>query len=460
MEYCTGGELFDYIVKHKRLKEKEACKFYQQIIAGIEYIHKLGISHRDLKPENLLLDNHKNIRIVDFGLSNLFKPGELLKTACGSPCYAAPEMIAGKKYMGNRVDIWSSGVVLYAIVCGYLPFEDPNTGLLYKKILSGEFKVPEFISFECKDLMKNVLNIDPDRRFSIEQIKRSKWFGNYTQELAKGIIVGEDPIPIDEQVLAQLGQHNLNIESARKSIESNTHNQLTTSYYLLLKKQSKFPNTTVFRLYESFESSTRSSRKYLNMTMGYAPQPPRSKPDTYIFRKHRRYRDSTNTDKPESTGGSSSKEAETFVQPRFIEHRDSLHQPLFNVRNLTLSPKYRNPTEAQRPEIGSQSPTIRPISQIKPRSKNPLVKESLLPLRDTMTPMIPRPPSRFTPTIQRQSRGRTHRVKTPNLSEGIEDTLMSVSFRISPRRREDRLNKSMRAEKGRTKKAREFLLKL
>lgn len=105
------------------MQEEEACKFFQEIIAGIEYLHRLRIVHRDLKPENLLIDN-KNIKIVDFGLSNTYKKNELLKTACGSPCYAAPEMIAGKKYESVCVDIWSSGVILFALLCGYLPFED------------------------------------------------------------------------------------------------------------------------------------------------------------------------------------------------------------------------------------------------------------------------------------------------------------------------------------------------
>jgi 5'-AMP-activated protein kinase catalytic alpha subunit len=97
----------------------------QQILSGIEYLHKLGICHRDLKPENLLMDDYNNIKIVDFGLSNMYKDGELLKTACGSPCYAPPEMVAGKKYIGLSADIWSCGVILFAMVCGYLPFEDP-----------------------------------------------------------------------------------------------------------------------------------------------------------------------------------------------------------------------------------------------------------------------------------------------------------------------------------------------
>ena len=136
---------------------------YQQLIAGIEYIHKSGICHRDLKPENLLLDYDKTLKIVDFGLSNMYTPGssEQLKTACGSPCYAAPEMIAGKRYFGSQVDIWSCGVILFAMVCGYLPFEDPDTTIHYKKIMEGRFEIPNWVSEGCSDLINEILNIDP-----------------------------------------------------------------------------------------------------------------------------------------------------------------------------------------------------------------------------------------------------------------------------------------------------------
>ena len=157
MEYASGGELFDYIVKCTRIEEKEACKFFQQIISGVEYIHSLNIVHRDLKPENLLLDHNNNIKIVDFGLSNTFTKDELLKTACGSPCYAAPEMIAGLKYDGDSIDIWSCGVILYALLCGFLPFEDPDTAKLYKKILQGEFQVPSFLKPKAHDLVSKIL---------------------------------------------------------------------------------------------------------------------------------------------------------------------------------------------------------------------------------------------------------------------------------------------------------------
>lgn len=175
MEFVPGGELFDYIVQNTRVKEIEAARFYAQLLSGIEYLHRLRIVHRDLKPENLLLEGRGRIKIVDFGLSNLYKQDELLKTACGSPCYAAPEMIAGKRYSGLQVDIWSSGVILFAMLAGYLPFEDPNTSALYKKILSGDYKFPKYISNEARDLIKNILNTDPTKRFGISEIRNHSW---------------------------------------------------------------------------------------------------------------------------------------------------------------------------------------------------------------------------------------------------------------------------------------------
>ena len=213
MEYADGGELFDYIVARKRLKEAEACRFFQQLISGVEYIHKSGICHRDLKPENLLLDEHKNIKIVDFGLSNMYNYEEkgLLKTACGSPCYAAPEMIAGKKYAGLKSDIWSCGIILFAMVCGHLPFEDPNTNKLYKKILACEYSLPSYLSVGAKDLLKKVLVTDPFRRYSVLAIRNSDWFknglssnnhGNLESHELDGIIVGTDPIPVLPDILS------------------------------------------------------------------------------------------------------------------------------------------------------------------------------------------------------------------------------------------------------------------
>lgn len=199
MEYCNNGELFDYIVQHQRLHEKAAIRIFQQLISGIEYIHKSGVCHRDLKPENLLLDFDKTLKIVDFGLSNVYDPpnGEL-KTACGSPCYAAPEMIAGKKYHGVMTDIWSSGVVLYAMVCGFLPFEDPKTSNLYKKILAGDFKIPKFLSTDCSHFISKILQVDPLNRYGIDEIRAHPWYKQFKDKQPNGLFPGKEVMPLND----------------------------------------------------------------------------------------------------------------------------------------------------------------------------------------------------------------------------------------------------------------------
>ena len=179
MEYCEGGELFNYIVKNQRLNEEEAAFFYYQLINGLEYIHSLGIVHRDLKPENLLLTNEHILKIIDFGLSNYFKKDpnqQLLITPCGSPCYASPEMVAGKKYNGFKIDVWATGIILYAMLCGYLPFEDKNNDDLFKKILECKVKYPKYIGEKPKDLMTKILVNDPDKRIDISDIKNHPFF--------------------------------------------------------------------------------------------------------------------------------------------------------------------------------------------------------------------------------------------------------------------------------------------
>lgn len=238
MEYAAGGELFDYIVSRHRLKEVEACRFFQQLIDGVEYIHRLKIVHRDLKPENLLLDENQNLKIVDFGLSNLYAEGQLLKTACGSPCYAAPEMIAGRSYEAARVDVWSAGVILFALICGYLPFDDNDTQTLYKRILRGEYTIPDFVSPSAADLLRHVLCTDPDRRYTLDQIKSHKWFAThqgYTPS-PKGLLVGLHEVPVDGKIVDHVTALNHDREAVVNALRANKHSPTTTLYYLLLRK--------------------------------------------------------------------------------------------------------------------------------------------------------------------------------------------------------------------------------
>ena len=176
MEYCENGELFHYIVERQRLTEEESSFFFYQLINGLEYIHSENIVHRDLKPENLLLGKNNILKIIDFGLSNFCEVDNFLETPCGSPCYASPEMVSGKKYNGHIIDIWSTGIILFAMMCGYLPFEDQDNDILFKKILKCKIKYPEYLSENVVDLMKKILVREPEKRISLEEIKEHPFY--------------------------------------------------------------------------------------------------------------------------------------------------------------------------------------------------------------------------------------------------------------------------------------------
>ena len=165
MEYCDGGELFNYIVENRILSEEKSAFLYFQLINGLEYIHSLGIVHRDLKPENLLLTKDLVLKISDFGLSNYYNinQNKLLETPCGSPCYASPEMLSGNDYDGFKIDIWATGIILFAMLCGYLPFDHKDNDILFKKILDCKIKYPNILSNEAKDLIKKILVPDPEK---------------------------------------------------------------------------------------------------------------------------------------------------------------------------------------------------------------------------------------------------------------------------------------------------------
>ncbi|XP_067127380.1 serine/threonine-protein kinase MARK1 isoform X12 [Centruroides vittatus] len=175
MEYASGGEVFDYLVAHGRMKEKEARAKFRQIVSAVQYCHQKRIIHRDLKAENLLLDGEMNIKIADFGFSNEFVPGQKLDTFCGSPPYAAPELFQGKKYDGPEVDVWSLGVILYTLVSGSLPFDGANLKELRERVLRGKYRIPFYMSTDCENLLKKFLVLNPAKRASLETIMKDKW---------------------------------------------------------------------------------------------------------------------------------------------------------------------------------------------------------------------------------------------------------------------------------------------
>lgn len=196
-------ELFNNICRRGKCNDAAARKIFQQMICAVEYCHRHKIVHRDLKPENLLVDDDENVKIADFGLSNIMTDGNFLKTSCGSPNYAAPEVISGKLYAGPEVDVWSCGVILYVLLVGRLPFDDDFIPALFKKIASGNFHMPQYISPGAARLIRAMLQVHPVQRISIPEIRQDPWFlqdlPEYLQPPVENFIdTGVDPTkPID-----------------------------------------------------------------------------------------------------------------------------------------------------------------------------------------------------------------------------------------------------------------------
>ncbi|KAJ1428496.1 Serine/threonine-protein kinase, active site [Sesbania bispinosa] len=178
VEYVKGGELFAKVAKGK-MKEEIARKYFQQLISAVDFCHSRGVTHRDLKPENLLLDENEDLKVSDFGLSALpeqRRSDGMLLTPCGTPAYVAPEVLKKKGYDGSKADIWSCGVILFALLSGYLPFQGENVMRIYSKSFKADYALPEWISPEAKNLISNLLVVDPEKRYSIPDIMKDPWF--------------------------------------------------------------------------------------------------------------------------------------------------------------------------------------------------------------------------------------------------------------------------------------------
>ncbi|KAJ3092186.1 MAP/microtubule affinity-regulating kinase 4 [Quaeritorhiza haematococci] len=246
MEYAAGGELFDYIVAHKRVREKEARSFFRMVLSAVDYCHQNAVIHRDLKPENLLLDEKKCIKIIDFGFGNNFTSDGLLDTFCGSPFYAAPEMILGKKYEGPEVDMWSLGVILFALLCGHLPFDDDNMKELYKKIAGGVYTVPDYLMPSARHLISRLITVDPKKRATLQEVLNHRWVNegydapppNYLPE--RPIIT--EPSQLNKEIVNRLLAFGYKMEEIAKAFECHTEadmieyakpNPIRATYFLL-----------------------------------------------------------------------------------------------------------------------------------------------------------------------------------------------------------------------------------
>uniref|UniRef100_A0A8C1NXS6 non-specific serine/threonine protein kinase n=1 Tax=Cyprinus carpio TaxID=7962 RepID=A0A8C1NXS6_CYPCA len=233
MEYASGGEVFDYLVAHGRMKEKEARAKFRQIVSAVQYCHQKCIVHRDLKAENLLLDADMNIKIADFGFSNEFTLGSKLDTFCGSPPYAAPELFQGKKYDGPEVDVWSLGVILYTLVSGSLPFDGQNLKELRERVLRGKYRIPFYMSTDCENLLKKLLILNPTKRGSLEQIMKDRWMnvGHEDDELKPYIEPQPDyKDPKRTDIMLRMGY---SLDEIQDSLINQKYNDVMATYLLL-----------------------------------------------------------------------------------------------------------------------------------------------------------------------------------------------------------------------------------
>ncbi len=295
MEYCENGELFNYIVENQKLNEKESSYFYYQLINGLEYIHSKGVVHRDLKPENLLLGKGKILKIIDFGLSNYFNlnNNNLLSTPCGSPCYASPEMVSGKKYNGFYIDVWSTGIILYAMLCGYLPFEDPDNDILFRKISAAILEYPDHLSENSIDLMNKILVTDPERRIKINEIKKHPFYlqGKEFFDKLHPEFMNNDKEKKNKNNPADIGannNNNINNDDKKNNIKHN--NNIRNNNIGIIKKErsisqrksnNNINDNKKFKVQKAISIKTDyvlpnnfKSRKYKNNNNNYIPNKP------------------------------------------------------------------------------------------------------------------------------------------------------------------------------------------
>uniref|UniRef100_A0A8C3JDZ6 Maternal embryonic leucine zipper kinase n=1 Tax=Calidris pygmaea TaxID=425635 RepID=A0A8C3JDZ6_9CHAR len=241
LEYCPGGELFDYIISKDRLSEEEARVFFRQIVSAIAYVHSQGYAHRDLKPENLLIDKEHNLKLIDFGLCAKPKGGldNRLSTFCGSPAYAAPELIQGKAYIGSEADIWSMGVLLYALLCGFLPFDDNSLMAVYRKITRGKYSIPKWLSPGSTLLISQMLQVDPKKRITVKHLLSHPWLVQGYSDAVQW----QSKYPLrhlDEDCITELSVfHKQSREDISKLISEWKYDQMSATYLMLQSKKAR-----------------------------------------------------------------------------------------------------------------------------------------------------------------------------------------------------------------------------
>ncbi|XP_067682251.1 MAP/microtubule affinity-regulating kinase 3-like isoform X39 [Haliotis asinina] len=438
IEYASGGEVFDYLVAHGRMKEKEARAKFRQIVSSVQYCHHKHIVHRDLKAENLLLDGDMNIKIADFGFSNEFVPGNKLDTFCGSPPYAAPELFQGKKYDGPEVDVWSLGVILYTLVSGSLPFDGQNLKELRERVLRGKYRIPFYMSTDCENLLKKFLVLNPLKRASLETIMKDRWMniGYEDDELKPYIEPPQDfNDPVRIEIMVNMGYNRKDIE---ESLRLQKYDDIQASYLLLGRRTS------------DLEGSDRSGS---NLSLGRIPVTPN--------RPHGE--NSTNSQSPNkvtrsqsATSGSTGQKSRRFshggenngsnkrttsaAQSTSSSRRqNTVDHTSSTTKESTLTARMKTPSggsvTVESPKIAAPSPGRATVPRKTPHtSSTSTPKNSVI----SQNPSIPRrstfSPGDNTPVKTKATNGqdiRSQRRKRPNDAESTSRTAPGKSLAMS-----------------------------
>ncbi|XP_052768978.1 MAP/microtubule affinity-regulating kinase 3-like isoform X3 [Mya arenaria] len=382
MEYASGGEVFDYLVAHGRMKEKEARAKFRQIISAVQYCHQKNIVHRDLKAENLLLDADMNIKIADFGFSNEFVPGNKLDTFCGSPPYAAPELFQGKKYDGPEVDVWSLGVILYTLVSGSLPFDGQNLKELRERVLRGKYRIPFYMSTDCENLLKRFLVLNPTKRASLENImkERESWI-NLGWEENKLKPYQEPPRDIVDakriEIMVNMGYGRSTIE---ESVVQQKFDDLQATYLLLGRRTTDLEGS-------DRSGSSQSLRHLQTSTTSNRPtsenQANNHSPNKGVTRSQSATNSGQRGPRRHSHGGDNNAHGSMKRGPGSASQSSSHSTRRQNTIDTSSSAKEniisgrKTPSSMESPKINSASPGRATIPK-KPSSATPTGKNSVI----------------------------------------------------------------------------------
>ena len=262
MEFCPHGELFSHVVDQGRLDENAAKFFISQVIYALQYVHSLGICHRDLKPENLLLDQGGHVKISDFGLSRFVGSDGLVSTPCGSPCYASPECVSGQPYDGRKSDIWSVGVISYAILTGQLPWTKRNQHQLFEQIKRGEYTIPSYLSESCRSFISGLMTVDCEHRMTLEQALNHPWLA----DIPPPSLNMYDEIPVEEGMkhpslrkLDLFFDKELQLDRFEEAPDQMVNSPVTSQTFDSIKKALESLKPSAFRRRENVPSANSSS---------------------------------------------------------------------------------------------------------------------------------------------------------------------------------------------------------